>query len=64
MADHRIVISEEAFGCGFDVVVEPPVEDESLDAEFRDYGKARAWADGLRRTRGWRIIDRSGGGHG
>lgn len=45
---------------GFSVIVQPPVPDEPLDAELPNYRKARAWADGLRRTRGWRIIDRSG----
>lgn len=58
-----IEIREEAFGCGFDVVVIPPLPDEPLDAEFRHYRQARAWADGLHRTRGWRIIDQTGGGN-
>jgi hypothetical protein len=57
-----IEIREEPFSCGFDVVVIPPVPDEPLDAEFRHYRQAHAWADGLRRTRGWRIIDQTGGG--
>lgn len=46
---------------GFRVIVQPPVPDEPLDAELPNYRKARAWADGLRRTRGWRIVDKSGG---
>lgn len=45
---------------GFSVIVHPPLPDEPLDAELPDYRRARAWADGLRRTRGWRIVDRSG----
>lgn len=61
MTERIIEIAEEAFGCGFDVMVKPPVPDEPLDAEFRDYSKARAWADGLHRTRGWRMIDKTGG---
>ncbi|KAA9019832.1 hypothetical protein [Sphingobium limneticum] len=48
-------------GCdGYNVIVQPPVPDEPLDAEFPGYRRARAWADGLRQTRGWRIVDRSG----
>lgn len=58
--ERKIEITHEPFGAGFDVKVTPPVLGEPLDAEFQDYRKAQAWAMGLRRTRGWRLIDRTG----
>lgn len=60
MAEARIIeITNEPFNHGFDVKVVPPVEGESLDAEFPTHRQARGWASGLRMTRGWRIIDRT-----
>ncbi|WP_231568003.1 hypothetical protein [Sphingobium herbicidovorans] len=55
-----IEIVLEPFGAGFDVRVLPPVSGENLDAEFKDYRKARRWATGLRINHGWRIRDRTG----
>ena len=63
-AERYIEITAEAFGCGFDVRVIPPVDDEHLDAEFPDHKRARGWASGLRMTRGWRIVDRTEVDHG
>ncbi|KXU29942.1 hypothetical protein A0J57_18140 [Sphingobium sp. 22B] len=45
---------------GFRVQVQPPVEGEDLDADLPDYRRARGWAGGLRMSRGWRVIDRTG----
>lgn len=58
--ERTILILKEPFGAGFDVKVEPPVQGEPLNMEFRDYRQARGWAQGLRTTRGWRIFDRTG----
>ncbi len=62
MAERIIEITYEPFGAGFDVKVIPPVEGEELDAEFPTHKRARGWASGLRMTRGWRIVDRTGVG--
>jgi len=59
-AHHTIVLTHQPFGAGFDVRVEPPVDGEPLDAEFQSYQQAYGWAQGLRTTRGWRILDRTG----
>ncbi len=59
-ADRVIEITPEPFGTGFDVKVQPPLETESLDREYRDYKEARGWAGGLRLARGWRIVDQCG----
>ncbi len=55
-----IEVTNEPFGAGFYVKIVPPIADDPLDAEFADYRKARAWAEGLHRTRGWRILDSTG----
>ena len=57
----RIIrIVHEPFAAAFAVEVAPPLADEELDAVFPDPRRASRWADGLRRTRGWRVIDRTG----
>ncbi|GFZ85168.1 hypothetical protein EWH10_06385 [Sphingobium fuliginis] len=55
-----IQIVHAPFAAGFDVKVTPAPAEENLDATFPDHRRASRWADGLRRTRGWRIIDRTG----
>ena len=65
MADqplHIVVIRAEAFGVGYDVVIEPPVEGESFDREFPTFKGARGYARGLRLFRGWPIRDLTGEG--
>lgn len=56
---HRIIVRPEAFGCGFDVVVDPPAPDEILDREFATHREARGYASGLRLTRRWPIVDQT-----
>jgi hypothetical protein len=61
IGSERIVrIVHEPFGAAFAVEVAPPLPDEDLNATFPDHRRASRWADGLRRTRGWRVIDRTG----
>lgn len=60
-ATERVIrITPEVFGSRVDVKVRPPVREENLDADFRTYRDAKLWAEGLRRLRGWRIIDECG----
>lgn len=57
MSDHCIIIRHEAFGIGFDVVIDPPLESESLDREWPTHRDAYGYASGLRLARRWPIID-------
>lgn len=57
-AEHRIVISPEAFGSNIDVVIEPPLpRRENLDRDFPTLEAARGYADGIGVTRGFPIVD-------
>ena len=60
LAERIIRIVHEPFAAGFFVEVAPPLADEDLNATFPDHRRASRWADSLRRTRGWRVIDRTG----
>lgn len=55
-----IEIVHAPFEAAFEVRVTPPVPDEDLNGTFRDHHRASKWADGLRRSRGWRVNDRTG----
>lgn len=59
-AERTIRIIHAPFDAAFAVEVAPPLADEDLNATFPDHRRASRWADGLRRSRGWRIIDRTG----
>lgn len=59
-AERVIRIVHAPFEAAFEVEVTPPLADEDLNATFPDHRRASRWADGLRRTRGWRVIDRTG----
>lgn len=58
--ERQILIVHSPFEAAFAVEVAPPLPDEDLNAEFPDHRRASRWADGLRRSRGWRVIDRTG----
>lgn len=61
LAERRVIqIVHEPFAAGFVVKVTPAPDEQDLDATFPDHRRASRWADGLRRTRGWRIIDKTG----
>jgi hypothetical protein len=57
---HRIIIKRGAVGAGFDVTVEPPVDDHPLDREFDNHRSAYGYASGLRMTLGFPVIDQAG----
>lgn len=59
-AERVIRIVHAPFDAAFAVEVAPPLADEDLNGIFQDHHRASRWADGLRRTRGWRVIDRTG----
>lgn len=58
-AKRVIQITREAFGCGYDVCIIPPVE-PSLDQEFATYKQARGYGGGLRLVQGWHLVDLTG----
>lgn len=57
---HRIVITNEPFGYGFDVQVVPPPAGIGHDREFPGITSARIYAMTLAKATGWRIVDNSG----
>ncbi|PSO12619.1 MULTISPECIES: hypothetical protein [unclassified Sphingobium] len=59
-AERVIRIVHAPFEAAFAVEVAPPLVNEDLNATFPDHHRASRWADGLHRTRGWRVIDRTG----
>ena len=59
--EHTIVIRPEAFGAGFDIVVEPAVPWTSFDRERPTFKAARRYAESLRTVHGWRIREEIGG---
>lgn len=58
-AARHIEITEEAFGCGYDVVVKPQLVADGQGWEFRTHAQAIEWAQSL----GLPIVDKTGGGH-
>lgn len=54
----HIEIKEEAFGCGFDVVVRPQIVGDNQGWEFATHGQALEWANGI----GLPIVDKTGAG--
>ena len=56
----HILVRPEAFGCGFDVVVEPTMPDRDVGRELPDYPRAMAFARVLRLEFGFPIVDRTG----
>lgn len=52
----HIEITEEAFGCGFDVVVRPQIVADDQGWEFRTHAQAMEWAKSL----GLPIVDKTG----
>ena len=56
----HILVRPEAFGCGFDVVVEPTMPDRDVGRELPDYPLAMAFARVLRLEFGFPIVDRTG----
>lgn len=61
-AQRTVVITPEAFGQGFDVVVLPAVDGVGHDAEFTHYRVARAYAERLAQGAGWALVDHAGDG--
>lgn len=60
VVEHVIVIRPEAFGIGFDVVVEPQPAWGSFACERRDHRSAKRCADHIRIAHGWPIRDETG----
>ena len=58
--DSKIYIRPEAFGAGFDVTAEPPIEGHPLDKEYPDLKHARGYASGLKMTLGFPVVDQTG----
>jgi hypothetical protein len=52
----HIEITEEAFGCGFDVVVKPQIVADNQGWEFATHTQAMEWAKSL----GLPIVDKTG----
>lgn len=62
MADpHTIVIRREAFGVGFDIIVEPAPSWANFAVERPTLKAARRYAESLRTVHGWKIRDDVGG---
>lgn len=62
MTEPVIYIREEAFGCGFDVLVLPQRVSDDRGWEFRERSQAVEWAEKLGHEHGWCIVDQTGGG--
>jgi hypothetical protein len=57
----RIVIRSEAFGCGYDIVIEPPAAWAHYDQERPTIRAARRYAESLKIVNpSWKIDDQSG----
>jgi len=55
-----IIISEEAFNCGYDVYLSHPFDGDNRGREFQDHAHAMAFARVLRLEFGLPIINRTG----
>ena len=58
---HAIIIRPEAFGCGFDVVIEPPIAFARYDQERPSVAAARRYAESLKVVTGFPIREETGG---
>jgi hypothetical protein len=59
-AQHRIVITPEPFGAGYDIKIEPCVTWAHNDVERPTLHEAMRYARSLKTLHGWPINDRSG----
>lgn len=55
-AAHTITITDEAFGCGFDVCVVPPPAGVGHDRDFGALPDAEVYASRLASATGWPIV--------
>ncbi|MBV9842398.1 MAG: hypothetical protein JOY99_12865 [Sphingomonadaceae bacterium] len=60
MADHAIYIRPEPFGCGYDIVIEPPILHARYNAERGTVKAARRYADSIRIVTGFKVVDETG----
>lgn len=60
MVERRIIIRPEAFGHGFDIVVEPAPGWTSYDVERPTHRDAIRYAKSLQVVHGWKIVDQTG----
>jgi len=61
MSAHRIVISHEPFGSGYDITVEPALSWARFDQERPTFAQALIYAEALRIEHGWPILDQTRG---
>ena len=59
-AQFRILVRPEAFGRGFDVLIDPDMPDRELGRELPDHPHAMAFARVLRLEFGFPIVDQCG----
>ncbi|MBV9528531.1 hypothetical protein [Sphingomonas sp.] len=57
---HTIIIRPEAFGCGFDVLIDPPISYARYDQERPTLRAARRYAESLKVVTGFPIRDNNG----
>lgn len=55
---HQIIIRRTGQRC-YRINIWPPLHGEMLDTVVRSARQALKWADGVRQSRGWRIVDRT-----
>ena len=56
----RILVRPEAFGCGFDVLIDPALPDQDVGREIQNHAHAMAFARVLRLEFGFPIVDHTG----